>query len=172
MVSPLKTEFLFQHTLLNIPFNAYDEFLPPNVDDIPPCLQCYAVALHNNRSLWNDDEAISSLCRKRGFKKHKIFTFISFIHILRNTYQLWDTNNINSDNFLFSTLKQNVPFDLNSKQTLFLLTVTERMHILLHSDDLPFHFKQHSLPIYFITGMDGTRKTTAVRAAIYRFLLN
>ena len=44
------------------------------------------------------------------------------------------------------------------------------MYILLHSDDLPFHFEQHGLPIYLVTVMHGTGKTTAVRAAIYRFL--
>ena len=46
------------------------------------------------------------------------------------------------------------------------------MHILLHSDDLPFYFEQHGLPIYLVTGMHGTGKNTAVRTPIYCFLLS
>ena len=148
MVSPSKTEFLFQHTLLNVPFNHYNEFLLPNIHSIPEVLQSYAVAMHQNSSLLNDDVAITDLCRKRGFKNHKIATFISRIHTLHDTYRLWNTHSINSENLLFSHLTRNIPFDLNTQQTFFLSAVTDRMNVLLTSSELHLHFEQHGLPIH------------------------
>ena len=44
------------------------------------------------------------------------------------------------------------------------------MNVLLTSSELHLHFEQHGLPIFLLSGKHGTGKTTAVRAAIYRFL--
>ena len=169
MVAPSKSEFLFQYTLLHIPFDCYKDFLPPNIHDVPDVLQCYAIAIHNDPRLWSSDDDILSLCRMRGFRKHKTFTFISFIHSLADTYNLWHTNSINADNFSFTSLLQHIPHDLNRQQCFFLAAVAERMNFLMQCANPFQHFEEHGLPIYLISGMHRTGKTTALRAAIHCF---
>ena len=86
-LSPHKSEFLFQHTLLYVPFHSYHDFFPSNINDIPQVLQCYSIAIKNNPSLWTNDDAITDLCHRRRFKKHKILTFLSFVHYLSRHLQ-------------------------------------------------------------------------------------
>ena len=115
MVAPSKSEFLFQYTLLHVKFDSYEQFLPPNIDDVPHVLQCYVITVHNQPEVWNNDDTISSLCRMRGFQNHKTLTFLSFVHFLADTYNQWHTNSINADNRSFSSSVKNIQHDLNEQ---------------------------------------------------------
>ena len=169
MVAPSKSEFLFQYTFLHVPFDSYNDFLPANLEDVPDVLQSFAVAMHNHPQLWSSDDEISSICRIRGFRNHKILTFLSFVHSLADTYHLWHTNSINAENLAFTSILQHIPYDLNEHQCYFLSAVTHRMDFLMQCPNPVQHFQHHELPIYLISGMHGTGKTTALRAAIHRF---
>ena len=164
-----QNRIFFQLTLINVPFTANIEFLPPNIDDISSCLQCYAVAmtliLPPGKTMRLSPLSVASAASKNTRSSHLFLSLTLFTTPI--SYRI-DTAST-QDNLFFSTLKQNISFDLNHKQTLF-LNVTDCMQILLHSDGLLFHFDQHGLPVYLVTGMQGTGKTTAICGALYRFL--
>ena len=85
MVSPWDTEFLWQHTLLNVPFCSNQDLLPPNFEQVLDSLKHYAVTLHSNLRLWTSNNAIEQLLQKRCFKNHQIATYLSVVRMLQDT---------------------------------------------------------------------------------------
>ena len=79
VVSPWNTEFLWQHTLINVPFRSYQDLLSPNFEQEPDLLQRCAVALHANFQLWTCNDAIEQVLQRRSLKKHQIATYLSFV---------------------------------------------------------------------------------------------
>ena len=88
MVSPWNTEFLWQHTLINVPFRSYHNLLPPDFERVPDLLQRYAVALHANPQLWTYNDAIEQVLHRRSLKKHQIATYLSFVQNVARHLQL------------------------------------------------------------------------------------
>ena len=88
MVSPWNTEFLWQHTLINVPFCSYQDILPPDFERVPDLLQRYAVALHANPQLWTCNDAIEQVLHRRSLKKHQIATYLSFVQNVARHLQL------------------------------------------------------------------------------------
>jgi len=74
-VSIHNSEFMFQHTLMNIPFHDLAELFPPHFDDIPEILQSYAVAEFRISALLHDDIALTEMLRRHSLKSHKISTY-------------------------------------------------------------------------------------------------
>ena len=85
MLSPWTTEFLWQHTLINVSFRSYQDLLPRDFERVPDLLQHYAVALHANAQLWTCNNAIEQVLQRRSLKKHKIATYLSFVQTLHDT---------------------------------------------------------------------------------------
>ena len=103
MVSPWNTEFLWQHTLINVPFRSYQDLLPPDFERVPDLLQHYAVALHANPQLWTCNDAIEQVLHRRSLKKHQITTYLSFVQTLHDTYNCWSKKLVRTKIFLFGT---------------------------------------------------------------------
>jgi len=93
-------EFMFQHTMMNIPFSDLTELFPPHFADVPKVLQCYTMAEYCNSALWHDDTSLTEMLRRRGLKNHKIAAYLSFVHALRDTYHLWCHGHINAENLV------------------------------------------------------------------------
>ena len=98
MVSPWNTEFLWQHTLINVPFRSYQDLLLPDFERMPDLRQHYAVALHANPQLWTCNDAIEQVLQRRSLKKHQIATYLSIVQTLH------DTNNCLTKKLLINRL--------------------------------------------------------------------
>jgi len=151
-VSIHNSEFMFQHTLMNISFRDVTELFPPHFLDVLEVLQSYAVAEYRNSALWHDDALLTDMLRRRGLKNHKITTYLSFVHALRDTYHLWCHANISSDNLNIAGFQDHFPFDLNNMQSQFLLAVSSRIEKETTVSNISRLHETEGKPIFLATG--------------------
>ena len=139
MVSPWNTEFLWQHTLINMPFCSYQDLLPPDFEQVPDLLQHYAVALHANPQLWTCNDAIEQVLHRRSLKKHQIATYLSFVQTLHDTYNCWSKKLLSNEDFLVwdETRTDSDCCVLAAMQKLLLAIIMQRDRLQHYVPDLP-----------------------------------
>ena len=138
MVSPWNTEFLWQHTLINVPFRSYQDLLPPDFERVPDLLQHYAVALHANPQLWTCNDAIEQVLHRRSLKKHQIATYLSFVQTLHDTYNCWSKKLLSNEDFLVwdETQTDSDCCVLTAMQKLLLAIIMQRDRLQHYVPDL------------------------------------
>ena len=100
MVSPWNTEFLWQHTLINVPFRSYQDLLPPDFERVPDLLQRYAVALHANPQLWTCNDAIEQVLHRCSSKNTTLQHTCLLSKTLHDTYNCWSKKVLSNEDFL------------------------------------------------------------------------
>ena len=154
MVSPWNTEFLWQHTLINVPFRSYQDLLPPNFERVPDLLQHYTFTLHANPQVWTSNNAIEQVSQKRSFKKHQIATYLSLVQMLHDTYDGWTSKLLSEKDFLVSdeTRTDANRCVLNAKQKILLGIIMQCDQLQHNVPDLPEDQERHGKPLFLVIG--------------------
>ena len=87
MSSRCSQEYIFQHSLMNIPFTDLNEIIHPQAESIPEYIRHFASAMFVNGSFWNNSDAITKELQIEGNTDDYINTYLSYINILKTTYK-------------------------------------------------------------------------------------
>lgn len=87
--SYMNDEYFFQYSLMNHPHRNLQELYHPSHNDLPNCIKFFAGAYCLNSEFWKDDSAIRTFLSIEGNKSHFIDTYISYLHSLIDTFQMW-----------------------------------------------------------------------------------
>ena len=88
MASRYSEEYFFQHCLMNIPFTDLIEIIHLRAESIPEYIRHFASALFVNDSFWNNVNAITQELQVEGNSDDYINSYLSYINMLRTTYNL------------------------------------------------------------------------------------
>ena len=88
MASRYSQEYFFQHCLMNIRFTDLNEIIHPRAESIPEYTRHFASALFANDSFWNNVNAITHELQVEGNSDDYINSYLSYINMLRTTYNL------------------------------------------------------------------------------------
>ena len=88
MASRYSEEYFFQHCLMNIPFTDLIEIIHLRAESIPEYIHHFASALFVNDSFWNNVNAITQELQVEGNSDDYINSYLSYINMLRTTYNL------------------------------------------------------------------------------------
>ena len=88
MASRYSQEYFFQHSLMNISFSDPNEITHPNAESIPEYIRHFASAMFVNGSFWNNPNAITKELQIEGNTDDYINTYLSYINMLKTTYNL------------------------------------------------------------------------------------
>ena len=87
MSSRCSQEYIFQHSLMNIPFTDLNEIIHPQAESIPEYIRHFASAMFVNGSFSNNSDAITKELQIEGNTDDCRNTYLSYINMLKTTYK-------------------------------------------------------------------------------------
>ena len=139
MVSPWNTEFLWQHTLINVPFRSYQDLLPPDFERVPDLLSVTLLLCMPTLSCGLATTPSSKCCTGVPSKNTRLQHTCLLSKTLHDTYNCWSKKLLSNEDFLVwdETRTDSDCCVLTAMQKLLLAIIMQRDRLQHYVPDLP-----------------------------------